>query len=89
MQRTLVSGLHSTPAEEPMGMQDFLGATAAQLENLRADTQKSFSVGALPNGTLTQPALFAPACNLHEIIDSLLMATSSVRTHCFKMVDIP
>lgn len=61
-------------------LQDFLGATTSQLESLRTDTLKSFTVGALPNGTLTQPALFSPACNLHEIIDSLLMATSAVRT---------
>ena len=60
-------------------MQDFLQATQADLEDMRAKTLASFSVGALPNTTSPLPAIFSPACQAHEIIDSLLFDTSQAR----------
>ena len=75
-------GLHSTlnpkPQRDHRVLQDFLQATQGNLEDLRAKTLASFSVGALPNTTMPLPAIFAPACVAHEIIDSLLFDTSKV-----------
>ena len=69
---------NSEPQRDQRGLQDFLQATQGNLEDLRAKTLASFSVGALPNTTTPLPVIFAPACVAHEIIDSLLFDTSKV-----------